>query len=160
MIAGTQVAGVLQDTLDCVLSQLTPPPCVACVVAGPPALDNCCDGSGPCSGQLTVHLNALVPVDQQLRRRSPSVTPCRPGALGVDLRVTLARCHPTLDDRGQAPDCADLSVAAGQVSADVANMHRALTCCAGDVAVQSIDVTQPPQGGCIVVLGSAIVALQ
>ena len=155
---GAQLDATLQELLQCVQLHLDPAPCQACVVAGPPALDACCDQDG-CSGQLTVHLLSLVPVDGQLRRAAPTVTPCRPGLLAADVRVTVARCHPTLDASGAAPDCQTLDAAAAQLSADVAAIQLALACCGPRTAVASVDVTAPPQGGCIVAVGSALVEL-
>ena len=155
---GAELDSTLQTVLACVRDELQLLPCTACVVVGAPALDGCCD-QGTCSGQLTVHLVSLVPVDDQLRRRAATVTPCRPQTLGVDLRVTLARCHPTLGISGQPPGCPELAAAAAQLSEDVAAVQRGLACCPLPAAVTSVDVTQPPSGGCAVVTAAAVVEL-
>lgn len=156
MLTGGQIQAALDQLLACVAGELLPAPCVQYVSVGPPALDHCCD-EGDCDGQLTVHLVSLLPVTDQLQRRTPTVLPCRPGAVGLDVRAVLGRCHPTLDGQALPPDPVALDDAAAQLSDDAAAIARAVACCGLPAALSSVDVSQPPSGGCSLLIGSLVV---
>lgn len=151
-------AGAVDGLLACVAARIDPAACRVHVTAGAPALDGCCDGDG-CDGQLTANLQGLVNVDQNLRR-SAGQTPCRPGNVAADVRVVLARCHPTLDAGGTPPSADDLAAAGARLADDAAALWTAMTCCTPwPTAVTSVDVALPPSGGCIVLVGSVLVDL-
>jgi hypothetical protein len=78
------------------------------VVAGEAALDSCCEDNG---WALVVSTEGFQPVagfptDWGPQRGGAGSVACAPD-LGVQMHVLLARCVPTLDDSGRAPDPRD-----------------------------------------------------
>lgn len=154
------VDAVAAGILACVAAGLTVPPCTACVVAGQPAIDRCCD-TGDCAGQLTVHLSGLFDADATTgARTAPRPRRCRPGALAGQFVVTLARCLPTFDEHGDPYDCDVLAPAAAAFNVDVGDLWTALACCPDVSSIVGVDVQQPPTGGCIVAVATVNASLQ
>lgn len=82
----------------------------------------------------------------QVRNRKP----CAPGLWYAQYRITLARCFPMLDARGNVPDPQDRSEAAVELHADAAAIQTALNCYGGleePPYVESINVVNDPTGG-------------
>ena len=112
------------------------PTCRTCVVPGTPAWDSCgecCGGGGEVGGQLTVGVARMwsstretFPAEDRTVRDSRG---CRLPVTAVELVVTLLRCVPGPDDRGDPPPCEDLAAAARQLHADGFTVMQAILCC-------------------------------
>lgn len=153
------VVGVTRRVLDCVVAELTLPPCTDCTLAGQPAIDRCCDKSPDCGGMITAHVVSLFDANHNGIRVAPRATPCNRGAVGAQVQVTLARCLPTIDDHGVPPDCDTLVEYAAMFDRDLTELWRALACCDDVTSVVGVDVQQPPTGGCVVAVATVNVTL-
>lgn len=148
-----------REVLACVADGLDVPACVQGATPGTPAIDYCCaaDG-GECVGQLTVHVVGMFDVDGATGvRTSPRSRPCRPGRVGAQVQVTLARCTPTVNDRGDPPAPEVLDGYATATALDVQQVWAALACCPVTTAITSVDVQSPPSGGCVVIVANVTV---
>ncbi|MFI7467417.1 hypothetical protein [Nonomuraea sp. NPDC049646] len=146
-------------------------PCRACVVAGPPAWDQCTDpcGGDQVGGQLTVHLERIFPSTEfpQEDRQVRGTPGCRaPATTAAEIVVTLLRCAPVLDERGCPPACEVLESSARTVHVDAATVYSALMCCLPHTAgrrgrrfLMGRTRVLGPQGGCVGVETRVIVAL-
>lgn len=107
-------------------------PCVACVHPGAPAWDYCCDcqPEGQTGGQLTVSVEQIYPTTR-FPEPANATHRCLPAGTGLaaDLVVTLLRCAPTVDSRGNPPSCDVLSRTARIVHVDMLTVYTAATCC-------------------------------
>ncbi|MFB7114820.1 hypothetical protein [Streptomyces sp. NPDC056291] len=137
------VDDIAQKLLACVCAELTVAaakvdgqpgcPCVACVVPGKPAWDNC---TGDCSGaetpgQLTVNLDRIFPTSgfpietkDVLGSRN-----CLPVRQAAEYVITLLRCAPTYNEQGCPPTCEEQAQAARIMHVDVTSVINAVTCC-------------------------------
>lgn len=82
---------------------------------------------------------------------------CPPPYEAVDLTVTVLRCAPNMDSRGNPPTCAQLAAAAEVWAFDIEAVRGAIVCCmaglvgAGTVEEWTLRATDPagPEGGCV-----------
>lgn len=124
-----------------------------CDVPGQLAWDDC-----QC-GLLAVTVGRIYPsttfpaeaADTQL------TSPCPPPYEAVDVTVTVLRCAPTVDSRGNPPSCETLGAAAEIWAWDVEAIRAAVVCCLtglvfdGTVENWTLRATDPagPEGGCV-----------
>ena len=145
------IHATLQEILDCACAALDAEsecrcPCRACVVAGPPVWDDCCEG------QLTVHLERLYMHDNfPAALRDPVF--CN-SELAGDVVVTLLRCAPTVKDDGMAPSCPELSESARKIYQEMYILYTAIVCCLAKARRQRKFVIGDakivgPEGGCV-----------
>lgn len=107
-------------------------PCRSFVIAGAAPLDTCC---GTCSqtdadqGQLTVSVSALYPT---VRFPVPdrTIDLCQPYKLTTELTITMLRCEPKPDSRGNPPTPEAWETAARILHTDMLTIEHAVTCCA------------------------------
>lgn len=138
----------------------------ACVVPGQQvAWDNCCGGEK--GGQLTVNVARLYS-----SRQFPDIDQGRPAncvapIMVVQYNITILRCSPTQNDRGNPPPCDALSANAELILRDLELVRLGVACCLLDEDAASQLVGQPyswvfgdsatlgPEGGCA---GSQLIA--
>lgn len=117
---------------ECVVSELADteggiPDRVCLVVPGSIAWDNC-----EC-GQFAQTITSVAPSAQfpSPATDTPQATCAAPLAV-VSVTMSLTRCVPGVSDRGFAPTCHDLLIAARVLEDDRATLRRALNCCLRD----------------------------
>ena len=142
-----------QALVACVCGELEAagrPACTCSTTVGTPLVANVCEcEAGQAAGELWVNFSTMYPADPQTLRRGTYVYPCRNVATVAEFRVTLARCFPTLDERGQLPEALAQAERAEELHADLESLHRALTCCFAETTrflIQNVEV-QDPEGG-------------
>lgn len=81
---------------------------------------------------------------------SVAAKPCASANWVAQFNVTLARCFPTLDTKGNVPSGEKTAAAAEVFHADAAAIMRAIHCCKLPEAgyVEQVNVQQDPVGGC------------
>lgn len=151
VLTPTLICDTAQFILDCVCAALDaesscPCPCRACVVAGPPVWDDCCEG------QLTVSLENLF-VHENFPARAAGPIFCF-SPLAGDFLIQLLRCAPVVRDDGTPPSCPELSDSACQIYTDLYIALRALICCLAVAKRQRKFLIRDarvvgPDGGCI-----------
>lgn len=103
-------------------------PCRSCTIPGSDVPWECPEcGSGE-PGQLTVTVNRLF-VSTNFPLQNTAVDLCEPFTYVADLTVTLLRCIPVIDDRGNSPSCDRLERAAEIQHLDMMALMRAAECC-------------------------------
>lgn len=121
-------------------------PCRACVIAGEPAWDDCCEG------QLTVNLERLFFHDEFPNPNSQAQI-CGT-LLAGEFKIQLLRCAPVVKDDGSAPTCPELSESARKIYQDLYISMSALACCLSKARrhrkyVISDATMVGPEGGCV-----------
>lgn len=108
-------------------------PCRAYVSPGSPAFDDCCDScSGDeAGGQLTVHVEDVFTSDN-FPSRTTVIFPCRPASYVGTFVVTVARCVPTMDEKGDPPTPQEMDAASRKIMIDQQAVLDALSCCLPD----------------------------
>lgn len=108
-------------------------PCVACVVPGKPAWDNC---TGDCSGaetvgQLTVNLDKIFPTSAFPTETKDVMGSrnCAPVRQAAEFVITLLRCAPTYAPNGCPPSCEEQAAAARILHVDATAVINAVMCC-------------------------------
>lgn len=94
-----------------------------CAVPGDIVWDSC-----EC-GQLVISENRRYGSTKFASEEPDLDAECGEPVLTVDFTLSLTRCVPTMDDAGNPPDCAALSVAAHQLMKDKADLRLAVMCC-------------------------------
>ncbi|MEV6738731.1 hypothetical protein AB0N14_18070 [Streptomyces sp. NPDC051104] len=137
------VHDVAEQLLACVCAELTLTaakvdgqpgcPCVACVVPGKPAWDNC---TGDCSGaqtpgQLTVNLDRIYPTSAFPTETKDVIGSrnCLPVRQAADYVITLLRCAPTYTGNGCPPSCEEQAAAARILHVDAVSVINGVMCC-------------------------------
>lgn len=124
-----------------------------CDVPGLVAADDC-----QC-GQLTITIDRIYP-SLQFPNEAPATAladQCTPPYEAYNLTVTVLRCAPTLDSRGNPPSCAVLDAAALAWFIDMDAVREALGCCliglrdADTIVDFTLRDTTPlgPDGACV-----------
>lgn len=141
-----------KEILDCVCTSLEEDspcgcPCRACVVAGTPVWDNCCE-----DGQLTIYLERIFVAGNFPSQASGPVFCSSP--LAADFVVQLLRCAPTVKDDGTPPTCEELSENAREIMTDMFITERAVICCLAAEKRNRLFTMRDarvigPQGGCV-----------
>lgn len=151
-MAALGIDETLAILLDCIAAELKKsdaPVCSISATVGSPTFALCCDcGNG--EGELRGHLLRTYRADKNTLADTVPVKPCIPVTWGAQYEITLARCFPTIDERGNLPDTEDLTSAAAKLHADTAAIHRAIHCCADiePAYLEQTSVVNDPEGGC------------
>ena len=143
----------LRALIECVCVQLEAvgaPPCLCGTTVGPPVVMQCCECGDGASGELWGQFQRLIRAGGPTYEAQRPTQPCAQVEWAAEYQLTLARCFPTIDERGDAPEPAALASAAREAATDVAAITRALHCCASTRPpyVVTLGVTYPPEGGC------------
>lgn len=148
----------IQDTLegliDCIATSLEKdgnPVCTAGTTIGRAQIANCCECSPGKTGELwgaiirLYRLGGAGGYNDAVPQK-----PCLPTEWAAEFQITLARCFPTIDKRGELPSPKERGLAAGAFHKDMATMERAIRCCdTGEPAyLLSLTVDTDPEGGC------------
>lgn len=145
------VDGALAAAVNCVYSELAIPPCTVGITVGTPVIDTCCECEPGHNGALWGNLIDVAPGEMVSGGERARRNPCAPVFWWATYRVTLFRCFPTIDERGELPAPDTLTEVAESLHLDAAAMTRALHCCnAGGepILLGSVNVTSDPSGGC------------
>lgn len=154
------LATFMQATLDCVEQGLTeagrPVGLASLTPGGPPAWDNCCEGSG----QLWVRLVQLYPTmgkDSPFPQVDTQQQGCKIHGLAARLAVGVMRCVHTIDTEAgiRFPSDVDLTGDTVPIMDDAETVLAALLCCVKDLPgiydkAFKLDTWQPQgaSGGC------------
>lgn len=180
-LSALSVHGIAENILACVCATLAETateidgqpgcPCVACVVPGTPAWDDC---TGGCSGtqvpgQLTVHLERILPTSNfpAETRDILGSRNCQPVKAAGEYVITLLRCAPTYSESGCPPTCEEQSEAARILHVDATSIWNGLMCCfpatsgarRGQQFVMGQQRVVGPEGQCVGIEQRVTVAL-
>lgn len=127
-------------------------PARCCVVAGNAvALDDCCDGTAWVRfEQIEGSDLDAFPGPSNLQ----STGSCGQTIAAITVGIGVMRCASTMDEDGNAPDCAALEHEALIMASDIDALFKTAHCCADEaqgVILSSIGQYSPqgPQGGCV-----------
>lgn len=142
----------LHALLGCVEARLIDsgaPVCSVGTTVGSPAIANCCDcGNG--EGELWGNLVRAYRVGRVGYTDAQPKRPCAPSEWAAEFQITLARCFPSLDERGELPSIEKRSDAAQTFHADLADLENAINCCTETEPpiIQAVNIEVDPSGGC------------
>lgn len=145
------IDGALEAAVNCVYAALDIPPCTVGTTVGVPVIDACCECEPGYDGALWGNLVEIAPGDMLTGGERALRNPCAPVFWWATYRVTLFRCFPTIDERGELPSPETLTEAARNLHLDAAAMTRALHCCSAGgepILLGAVNVTSDPSGGC------------
>lgn len=140
----------LLDCIDLALRDDGVPACVVATSVGDPVISNCCECAAGVSGELWGQFKRVYPGDRVSGAETRGRKPCAPVMWVAQYQITLARCYPTIGERGEI-EPQDRSEAAAALHADVATIQRALHCCDAmeePPYVEQVVVSADPSGGC------------
>jgi hypothetical protein len=125
------------------------PVCKVYQTHGIPVILQCCecedgDLSEKANGELSIHFRRLYDSDQDLNevRR---LRPCRAGVIAAQFRLVLARCRPTINEKGEIPSPEDLTEHTEDQLRDIELIWAGLTCSGIEVRIDDVsaDLSQP-----------------
>lgn len=115
---------------------------------------DCGAGAGACSGdghgQATVRVLAVYPIADVFPARPTAPSPCNSSPrLAADFAITILRCGPTVDAKGNAPTADQLTDAVARQLSDAAAVRQAILCCLGGTRCERQRLLQAwrPEGG-------------
>lgn len=100
-------------------------------------------GEGALAGRLVSTFRA----DKQSLQQTQTRRPCDAGQWAARFALTISRCYPTIDQKGNLPSPAAQSAAATKLHADTATLKRAVSCCGVGAIVETVSVEVDPSGG-------------
>lgn len=137
------------------------PVCSSYQTVGTPVILTCCDcpeTEEEANGELSIHFRRLFDADPQSLVEVQRVRPCRGGITAAQFRLVIARCFPTVNEKGEVPDTATQEEAALDLQQDTELMWQALACCTGlDLRIDDLSVDLGPRGGCSIVFADVTV---
>lgn len=142
---------IIMACADNALKESQAPVCVVSTTIGEPVIENCCECAPGTDGELWGHLRRAYPGDRDSGLEIRAKKSCGPTFWFAQYQITLARCFPTIDDRGEVPDPIDRASAASTLHTDVAVIQHALRCCTeiDEIPyVENVTVMNDPSGGC------------
>lgn len=154
-----------ESLLTCVSEALSAdlrPVCKAYQTVGTPMILTCCecDNEGT-NGELSIHFRRLFDADASTLNEIQRVRPCKGGVVAVQFRLVLARCFPTIDERGEIPDADTFQAAAEDLHRDTELVWQSLACCAGmDLRIDDVSVDLGPKSGCSVMYADVTTAVR
>ena len=127
------VTGVGQCVIDALEQTPAGVPCRQCLLLPTDTIpmDNCgCGPGSECTGQVALSIRGVYGSDQFPAPASGKAwTQCTPRYQVVRASVQVTRCVPTIDETGQAPECADELAAAVTLENDRTAIRQAIACC-------------------------------
>lgn len=154
-----------QKLLDCVCDALDAdlrPVCKCYQTVGTPVIVTCCecDDEGT-NGELSIHFRRLYDADPSTLNEVQRIRPCKGGVTAAQYRLVLARCFPTITERGELPSVEYLEESADNLQRDSELMWQALACCTGmDIRIDDVSVDLGPSGGCSIVFADVTAAVR
>lgn len=131
MRADTLAMPILQELLDCLKEEIRESELDAdddiCFVSAVPGAEVAFDYD--CSGMAWVKLNNAFPTNNFPIPFDPSLGPN--AGVGIAFQVEVGMIHGVvgIDESGRIPDADDMLAATERQMAEMAAMHRAITCC-------------------------------
>lgn len=137
------------------------PVCDSYQTIGTPVILTCCDCEDQgeeANGELSIHFRRLFDAESSTLNEAHRVRPCKGGVTAAQFRLVLARCFPTVNEKGELPDKATQEEAALDLQRDTELMWQALACCTGmDLKIDDLSVDLGPRGGCSIVFADVTV---
>lgn len=110
------------------------------------------------NGELSIHFRRLFDADAGTLNEVQRIRPCRGGVTAAQFRLVLARCFPTVNEKGELPDPEVQEDAEVDLQRDAELMWQALACCTGlDLKIDDLSVDLGPRGGCSIVFADVTV---
>lgn len=89
--------------------------------------DSPCDGGG--HGQATVNVRRMYAMSERFPFPESEPPPCGNGRVGAEVGITVWRCAPGPDERGNPPTADNLNAAMAVILDDAARVREAILCC-------------------------------
>ena len=166
------MAARLNDTaetlLACVADALADdlrPVCKVYQTHGIPVIFMCCECADEelgdeANGELSIHFRRLFDAEASTLNEVRRIRPCRGGVTAAQFRLVLARCRPTINEKGEIPPPEELTAHTEDQLRDVELLWQSLACCGMDVRIDDVsaDLSQP--GTCSVTYVDLTVQVQ
>jgi hypothetical protein len=126
------VTGVGQCVIDALGQTPAGAPCRQCLLLPTQIIpwDNCGCLDDSCTGQVALAIRSVYNSNKFPQPATQEVwAPCPPRILVYRVAVSVTRCVPTMDDRAQAPACAEELAAAITLENDRTAVRQAINCC-------------------------------
>lgn len=153
-----------QTLLTCVTDALADdlrPVCESYQTQGTPVILQCCECDDEANGELSIHLRRLFDADPSTLDEVRRIRPCKGGLTAANFRLVLARCRPTINERGELPDKATLTEFAEDQIRDVNLLWQSLACCSGmDMRIDDVSVDLSEPGSCSVIYADVTVVVR
>lgn len=155
------MASDLSTTMDalvaCVCAALEDIDRAACkcgLTVGPPEPGpmGCCNkcGTNTLGGQVSGFVSRVYPADQTRDgiQEATRLENCNSGATAADITITVLRCYPKVDAKGNMPSLDKTTPYAHDLNTDLTAAWNALKCCGQNVQIVEVGVDASPSGGC------------
>lgn len=137
------------------------PVCTSYQTVGTPVILTCCDceeEGEEANGELSIHFRRLFDADPQTLVEVQRIRPCKGGVTAAQFRLILARCFPTVTEKGEIPSVEFQEDAALDLQRDTELMWQALACCSDlPIKIDDLSVDLGPRGGCSIVFADVTV---
>lgn len=152
-----------QSLLDAVFEALSDdlrPVCKAYQTHGTPVIFTCCDcNDGEGNGEISIHFRRLFDADPATMDEVRRTRPCKGGFTAAQFRLVLARCRPTIDERGEIPSPDELTDHTDDQLRDVEILWQALAC-SGEIRVDDVTADLSEPGTCSVIYADVTVPIR
>ncbi len=141
------------------------PVCKVYQTHGIPVIFQCCECEDPelgdeANGELSIHFRRLMDADPSTLLEVQRIRPCKGGVIAAQFRIVLARCRPTLNEKGEIPPPEDLTAHTEDQLRDVELLWQSLACCTTDLRIDDVSADLSDPGMCSVTFADVTVQVQ
>ena len=146
----SETACMLLDYVANALDADLRPVCKVYQTVGTPVILTCCECEEGTNGELSIHFTRLFDAESDTLLEVQRIRPCRGGVTAAQYRLVLARCYPTIDERGEIPEPDVLEAVADEFQRDAELMWQSLACSGESMRIDDLSVDLGPKAGCAV----------
>ena len=166
------MADALYDTADALLACAADalaaderPVCKTYQTHGIPIIFMCCecadeDAPEEANGELSIHFRRLFDAEANSFDEVRRIRPCKGGVTAAQFRLVLARCRPTIDEKGEIPPPEELTEHTEDQLRDAELLWQGLACCGMDIRIDDLSADLSDPGNCSVMFVDLTVQVQ
>jgi hypothetical protein len=155
---------ILQCVADALADDLRPV-CKVYQTHGIPVIFMCCECADPdlgdeANGELSIHFRRLMDAEANTLDEVRRIRPCKGGVTAAQFRLVLARCRPTINEKGEIPPPEELTEHTEDQLRDVELLWQSLACCGMDIRIDDVSADLSDPGNCSVMFADVTVQVQ
>jgi hypothetical protein len=141
------------------------PVCKVYQTHGIPVIFQCCECADPelgdeANGELSIHFRRLFDADPSTLDEVRRIRPCKGGVTAAQFRLVLARCRPTINEKGEIPPPEELTEHTEDQLRDVELLWQSLACVGTEIRIDDVTADLSDPGTCSIIFADVTVQVE